>query len=68
MEDRLPASDVMCEDAPESMYQSVEVGGARVMVLNAFARDCWSHELVSGVQVPGGGCVAGDGAGTCRGR
>jgi len=41
----LPASDVMCEPAPESVYHSVdEAGEVNVMVLNECARESWFHD------------------------
>lgn len=38
--ERVPVSDVIWEEAPESMYQSVVGGAARVIVLNALANAC----------------------------
>jgi hypothetical protein len=41
----LPASDVMCEPAPESAYHSnVEAGEFSVMVLKECVRESWFHE------------------------
>jgi hypothetical protein len=42
--DKVPVSEVIWEEAPESKYHSLFCGGFNVMVLKVGARDCWSHE------------------------
>jgi len=37
--ERIPASEAMCEEAPESKYQSPPEGGVTIMVLKAEARE-----------------------------
>ena len=40
--ERVPGSNVMWEEAPESRYQSVACGWLSVIVLNVEVRDYWS--------------------------
>ena len=45
MVESLPASEVMCEPAPESAYHSeVEAGGVNIMVLKECVRESWFHD------------------------
>ena len=45
MVESIPASEVMCEPAPESAYHSeVEAGGFSVMVLKECARESWCQD------------------------
>jgi hypothetical protein len=43
MVESIPASEVMCEPAPESAYHS-NVGGFSVMVLKECARESWCRD------------------------
>jgi hypothetical protein len=40
---KLPASEVVWLETPESATQSVTAGGVKAMVLKEFVNDCWSH-------------------------
>ena len=42
-EERIPASGVVSNEAPESAIHSVLVGGVSPMVLKDCARAAWSH-------------------------
>lgn len=59
MDKRLPWFEVMCADAPESMYHSEEEGGVSIMVLKDCSSWFWSHDI--------DGAELEVGLGTCHG-
>jgi hypothetical protein len=48
---KLPASEVVWLEVPESATQSVTTGGVKAMALKEFINECWSHTPIHGDQV-----------------